>query len=81
MKYYSCSVSSICQWDLNVFQTSLNIFIKLKFNIQMETCQRYLHLLLSEIFDHLQLKQCITIWVFFSVFLIEKKIRNIHFLI
>lgn len=50
MKYYSCSESPICQWDLNVFQTSLNIFIKLKFNIQMETCQRYLHLLLSEIF-------------------------------
>lgn len=39
MKNYSCSLSSICQWDRNVFQTSLNIFIKLKFNIQIETCR------------------------------------------
>lgn len=38
MKYYSCSETSICQWDLSVFQTSLNIFIKLKFSIQIETC-------------------------------------------
>lgn len=34
----TAALTSICQWDLNVFQTSLNIFIKLKFNIQIETC-------------------------------------------
>lgn len=36
MKHYSCSESSICQWDLSGFLTSLSIFIKLKFNIQID---------------------------------------------